>query len=114
MLDEQKGLLEQLQQPTKRVRAGRTFWCGQWAGHDVVLVLSKIGKVAAASTTVPVPVLVRLPMPPTAPENVIAREPVATEKTCTALLIRIEPLKVASASERQPSTAPAPFDRNTQ
>lgn len=51
LLDEQKGLLDQLQQPTKRVRAGRTFWCGQWAGHDVVLVLSKVGKVAAASTT---------------------------------------------------------------
>jgi adenosylhomocysteine nucleosidase len=51
LLDEQKGLLEQLQQPIKRERAGRTFWCGQWAGHDVVLVLSKVGKVAAASTT---------------------------------------------------------------
>ena len=51
LLDEQKGLLEQLQQPTKRVRAGRTFWRGQWAGHEVVLVLSKVGKVAAASTT---------------------------------------------------------------
>ncbi|MCW2312316.1 5'-methylthioadenosine/adenosylhomocysteine nucleosidase [Rhodoferax antarcticus] len=51
LLDEQKGLFDQLQQPTKRMRAGRTFWCGQWAGHDVVLVLSKVGKVAAASTT---------------------------------------------------------------
>ncbi|MDR3369104.1 5'-methylthioadenosine/adenosylhomocysteine nucleosidase [Rhodoferax sp.] len=52
LLDEQKGLLDQLQQPTKRIRAGRSFWSGQWAGHDVVLVLSKVGKVAAASTTV--------------------------------------------------------------
>lgn len=51
LLDEQKGLLDQLQHPTKRERAGRTFWCGQWAGHEVVLVLSKVGKVAAASTT---------------------------------------------------------------
>lgn len=51
LLDEQKGLLDQLKQPTKRIRAGRTFWSGQWAGHDVVLVLSKVGKVAAASTT---------------------------------------------------------------
>ena len=51
LLDEQKGLLDQLQHPTKHVRAGRTFWCGQWAGHKVVLVLSKVGKVAAASTT---------------------------------------------------------------
>lgn len=51
LLDEQKGLLDQLQHPTKRERAGRTFWCGQWADHEVVLVLSKVGKVAAASTT---------------------------------------------------------------
>jgi adenosylhomocysteine nucleosidase len=51
LLDEQKGLLELLQQPQKRIRAGRTFWSGQWAGHEVVLVLSKVGKVAAASTT---------------------------------------------------------------
>ncbi len=51
LLDEQKGLLEQLKQPQKRIRAGRTFWCGQWGDHDVVLVLSRVGKVAAASTT---------------------------------------------------------------
>jgi len=51
LLDEQKGLLEQLQQPRKRVRAGRTFWSGQWGGHEVVMVLSRVGKVAAASTT---------------------------------------------------------------
>ncbi len=50
LLDEQRGLLDQLQQPVKQVRAGRTFWCGQWGDHEVVLVLSRVGKVAAAST----------------------------------------------------------------
>jgi adenosylhomocysteine nucleosidase len=51
LLDEQRGLLEQLSHPQRVKRAGRTFWCGQWAGQDVVLVLSKVGKVAAATTT---------------------------------------------------------------
>lgn len=51
LLDEQRGLLEQLVKPQRVRRAGRTFWCGQWAGQDVVLVLSKVGKVAAATTT---------------------------------------------------------------
>ena len=32
------------------VRAGRDFWCGELHGHPVVLALSKIGKVAAATT----------------------------------------------------------------
>ncbi|MCX7264562.1 MAG: 5'-methylthioadenosine/adenosylhomocysteine nucleosidase [Limnohabitans sp.] len=30
--------------------AGRDFWLGHWHGHEVVAVLSRIGKVAAAST----------------------------------------------------------------
>jgi len=51
LLDEQKGLLGQLRNATKQVRAGRTFWSGQWGDLEVVLVLSKVGKVAAASTT---------------------------------------------------------------
>ncbi len=51
LLDEQRGLLAQLDNPRRVQRAGRTFWCGQWCGHDVVLVLTKIGKVAAATTT---------------------------------------------------------------
>ena len=35
----------------QRVRvAGRDFWAGHWQGHDVVAVLSRIGKVAAATT----------------------------------------------------------------
>jgi adenosylhomocysteine nucleosidase len=30
--------------------AGRDFWVGHWQGHAVVAVLSRIGKVAAATT----------------------------------------------------------------
>jgi adenosylhomocysteine nucleosidase len=30
--------------------AGREFWVGHWHGHEVVAVLSRIGKVAAATT----------------------------------------------------------------
>jgi adenosylhomocysteine nucleosidase len=33
------------------VVAGREFWQGHWHGHEVVAVLSRIGKVAAATTT---------------------------------------------------------------
>jgi adenosylhomocysteine nucleosidase len=51
LLDEQRGMLEQLHHPKRVQRAGRTFWCGQWGGHEVVLVLTKVGKVAAATTT---------------------------------------------------------------
>lgn len=51
LLDEQRGLLQYLTNPQRVQRAGRTFWLGQWAGRDVVLVLSKVGKVAAATTT---------------------------------------------------------------
>ena len=51
LLDEQRGLLDELVNPRRVKRAGRTFWCGQWGGHEVVLVLSKVGKVAAATTT---------------------------------------------------------------
>lgn len=50
LADEQRGLIEQLKHPLKMVRAGRDFWCGELQGHPVVLALSKIGKVAAATT----------------------------------------------------------------
>jgi adenosylhomocysteine nucleosidase len=50
LADEQRGLIEQLQNPTCQTRAGREFWCGELHGHPVVLALSKIGKVAAATT----------------------------------------------------------------
>jgi adenosylhomocysteine nucleosidase len=43
LLEEQQGLIEQLQNPTCQTRAGREFWCGELHGHPVVLVLSKIG-----------------------------------------------------------------------
>lgn len=51
LLDEQRGLLAHLSHPQRVQRAGRTFWRGMWGGHEVVLVLSKVGKVAAATTT---------------------------------------------------------------
>ena len=50
LLDEQRGLLGELSNPVKVRRGGREFWRGQWHGRDVVLALSKIGKVAAATT----------------------------------------------------------------
>jgi adenosylhomocysteine nucleosidase len=47
---EQTGLLALLQDPHCVRHAGRDFWCGQWHGRAVVLALSRIGKVAAATT----------------------------------------------------------------
>jgi len=48
--EEQQGLIEQLKNPAPVTRAGRDFWCGELQGRSVVLALSKIGKVAAATT----------------------------------------------------------------
>jgi len=48
---EQGSLVHALQQPERIERAGRSFCRGQLHGHDVVLALSGIGKVAAATTT---------------------------------------------------------------
>lgn len=48
--EEQRGLIELLQQPRKISHAGRDFWHGTLHGQPVVLALSKIGKVAAATT----------------------------------------------------------------
>lgn len=47
---EQRGLRELLQQPRKVTHASRDFWIGDLHGQPVVLALSKIGKVAAATT----------------------------------------------------------------
>jgi adenosylhomocysteine nucleosidase len=50
LAQEQYGLIEQLQLAECIRYAGRDFWCGQLHGHPVVLALSRIGKVAAATT----------------------------------------------------------------
>jgi adenosylhomocysteine nucleosidase len=50
LAEEQQGLIEQLQNPQRTERAGRVFWTGDLHGQPVVLALSKIGKVAAATT----------------------------------------------------------------
>ena len=48
--EEQAGLSSALQAPERVVHAGRTFHCGMLEGQEVVLALSGIGKVAAATT----------------------------------------------------------------
>ena len=48
--EEQSGLVALLQAPQRRVHAGRVFWTGALHGKSVVLALSGIGKVAAATT----------------------------------------------------------------
>ncbi len=50
LAEEQQGLLALLQDPKPVRHAGRTFWVGALQGHHVVLALSRIGKVAAATT----------------------------------------------------------------
>ena len=50
LAEEQQGLLALLQQAEKASHAGREFWRGQLHGQAVVLALSRIGKVAAATT----------------------------------------------------------------
>jgi adenosylhomocysteine nucleosidase len=51
MHQELRALLGVLDEPTVVHHGGREFHCGQIDGHDVVLVLARIGKVAAATTT---------------------------------------------------------------
>lgn len=50
LAEEQHGLITLLQRPQKVTHAGRDFWQGELHGQSVVLALSKIGKVAAATT----------------------------------------------------------------
>ncbi len=51
LAEEQGGLLAHLETPLEVQRAGRVFWTGSLQGKPVVLALSRIGKVAAATTT---------------------------------------------------------------
>ena len=50
LAEEQAGLLQHMQGAHDVVLAGRTVWCGSLWGQPVVLALSRIGKVAAATT----------------------------------------------------------------
>ncbi|HYW55640.1 MAG TPA: 5'-methylthioadenosine/adenosylhomocysteine nucleosidase [Polaromonas sp.] len=50
LAEEQQGLIELLHEPQKITHAGRDFWRGHLHGQPVVLALSRIGKVAAATT----------------------------------------------------------------
>lgn len=50
MHEELRALLEHMPDELPVLRAGREFWVGHLDGHEVVAVLSRIGKVAAATT----------------------------------------------------------------
>lgn len=50
MHQELAGVLERMPDEQRQCVGGREFWCGHWHGHEVVAVLSRIGKVAAATT----------------------------------------------------------------
>lgn len=51
MHEELSAVLARMPDEHKITVAGREFWLGHWHGHEVVAVLSRIGKVAAATTT---------------------------------------------------------------
>jgi adenosylhomocysteine nucleosidase len=50
MHEELSALLAAMPQERPVLRAQRQFWCGQLEGHDIVAVLARVGKVAAATT----------------------------------------------------------------
>lgn len=48
--EELAAVLAEMPAEQRMTVAGRDFWVGHWQGHSVVMVLSRIGKVAAATT----------------------------------------------------------------
>lgn len=44
------AVLDRMPDERRQVVAGRDYWLGHWHGHEMVAVLSRIGKVAAATT----------------------------------------------------------------
>ncbi len=50
MHQELAAVLERMPDEQRERAAARDFWVGHWHGHEVVAVLSRIGKVAAATT----------------------------------------------------------------
>jgi adenosylhomocysteine nucleosidase len=50
MRQELAAVLERMPGEQRQSAGGRDFWAGHWYGHEVVAVLSRIGKVAAATT----------------------------------------------------------------
>lgn len=50
MHEELAAVLELMPDESRQTAAGREFWVGHLHGHEVVAVLSRIGKVAAATT----------------------------------------------------------------
>lgn len=50
MHEELAAVLALMPDERRQVAGGREFWCGHLHGHEVIAVLSRIGKVAAATT----------------------------------------------------------------
>lgn len=44
------AVLDRMPSERRQVVAGRDYWLGRWHGHELVAVLSRMGKVAAATT----------------------------------------------------------------
>lgn len=44
------AVLDRMPDERRQLVAGREYWLGHWHGHELVAVLSRIGKVAAATT----------------------------------------------------------------
>ena len=44
------AVLDRMPDERRQAAAGRDYWLGHWHGHELVAVLSRVGKVAAATT----------------------------------------------------------------